>query len=252
MTAAKRTQRRKKANSPKVAARPKPASLLDGHAYAVPDGVRGFDANQTITPQIAAAFRGRGYRFCIRYVRRKDQHSYDLTRDEAAGLLAAGLGLMVVQHVAPEGWRPTAKDGTAYGTTAAKECSAIGVPAGVTLWCDLEGVASGTSAKQVIDFCNNWHSAAAAAGFVPGLYVGFGAGLGPAQLYQDLRFTHYWAAYNLNADQFPAVRGVQMRQAERSAADKVPGYTFEFQTDFVNADKLGGRPTLLAPEIWLD
>ena len=46
--------------------------------------------------------------------------------------------------------------------------------------------------------------------------------------------------------------GVQMRQAERTAADAVAGYNFEFQTDTVFADKLGGRPTLLAPMAWLD
>ena len=57
----------------------------------------------------------------VRYVRRKDQHAYDLTHAEAAGLLDAGIGLMIVQHVAPEGWTPTIKDGASYGSTAAAE-----------------------------------------------------------------------------------------------------------------------------------
>src|SRR6184192_1845684 len=139
MTPAKRAKKRRPA---KVGARPVPARLalpvLEGHVYTAPDGVRGFDANQTITPQIAAAFHKHGYRFCVRYVRRKDHHAYDLTHGEAAGLIAAGIGLMIVQHVAPEGWTPTVKDGATYGGTAAAESASVGIPAGVTLWCDLE------------------------------------------------------------------------------------------------------------------
>ena len=168
----------------------------------------------------SAAFFKHGYRFCVRYVRRANRHAYDLTHGEAAGLLDAGIGLMIVQHVAPEGWTPTVKDGASYGSTAAAESTNVGVPPGVMVWCDLEGVAPTAPAQQVIDFCNAWHSAVAAAGFVPGLYVGFGAGLSPTQLYRDLRFTHYWSAYNLNADQYPAIRGVQMRQAERRPLTK--------------------------------
>jgi hypothetical protein len=243
---------RKKSKRSRRRATPVRAAPLDGHVYSVPDGVRGFDANRTITPEIAAAFHRYGYRFCVRYVRRKEPHDYDLTRDEAAGLLHAGMGLMVVQHVAPEGWTPSRTIATIYGKTAAAETRHIGIPAGVTVWCDLEGVARRTPAQEVIEYCNAWHSAVAGAGFVPGLYVGFGAGLSSGQLYYDLRFTHYWSAYNLDADQFPAVRGVQMRQAERQPADRVPGYTFEFQTDVVGQDRLGSRPTLLAREGWLD
>jgi hypothetical protein len=223
---------------------------LPGHVFTVPDGVRGFDANQPIKAAAAAAFYARGYRFCARYVRRAPAHDYDLTTREATTLLDAGLGLMVVQHVAPEGWIPTPQLGTTYGAVAAAEARTIGVPAGVTLWCDLEGVAGGTLARDVIDYCNRWHSEVARAGFVPGLYVGAGAGLNRVQLYRDLRFTHYWGAYNLNADEVPATRGLQMKQAVPKAADKVPGVSFAFQVDRVSGDALGGHPTLLAMEGW--
>jgi hypothetical protein len=70
------------------------------------------------------------------------------------------------------------------------------------------------------------------------------------QLYQKLRFTHYWGAYNLNADQFPAVRGLQMKQSQRRAEDTIPGVQLDFQVDRIGADRLGGRPTLLAMEGW--
>jgi hypothetical protein len=163
---------------------------LDGHVYAATNGLKGLDVNRRVTADEAAALVEHGYRFAVRYVRRKRKNSYDLTGKEARAILAAGLGLMVVQHVAPEPWTPSAIIGSTYGNTAAAEAELIGVPPGVTVWCDLEGVAADVSAKAVLDFCNRWHSKVAAAGFVPGLYVGYGAGLDPDQLYSLLRFTH--------------------------------------------------------------
>ncbi len=221
---------------------------LHGHVFTAPDGVRGFDTDQKVTPKVAAAFFAHGYRYCVRYVRRgKANASRDLSTAEAESLLESGLGLMVVQYVESEkSWQPTGDKGATNGGIAATEANAIGVPSGVMLWCDLEGVDPGTAAPDVIDYCNRWHEAVAGAGFLPGLYVGWHCGLNPTQLYRSLRYTHYWAAYNLNSDQAPAMRGVQMKQSERSPVDSVPGTTLAFQTDKVKTDALGGRPTLLA------
>jgi len=228
-----------------------PNMPLHGHVFTAPRGVRGFDANVTITADIASAFSAHGYRFCVRYIRRQKQHEQDLTADEANTILDAGLAFMAVQHVeSEESWLPTADKGALNGEAAADHATTVGIPSGVTVWCDLEGVAPGTSAQDVIDYCNQWHSVVAGAGFVPGLYVGFQCGLNPNQLYQSLRYTHYWASYNLNADEAPAVRGVQMRQSARKPLDQVPGFDFAFQTDRISGDKLGGVPTLAGPDGW--
>ena len=224
---------------------------LPGHVFTAPDGVRGFDTAESVTPKGAAAMRARGYRFCVRYVRRDKPHASALSATEAKSLLTAGIGVMLVQYVESEtSWNPTRLKGTSNGDTAASEAAKLGVPWGVTLWCDLEGVSVGTPAARVIDYCNNWHLAVASTGYVPGLYVGYHAGLSATQLYRSLRFTHYWGAYNLNSDQAPAVRGVQMKQARRGPKDSVPDAGFDFQIDTVRADALGGRPTLLALEGW--
>ena len=224
---------------------------LPGHVFTAPDGVRGFDTAETITPRAAGAMRAHGYRFCVRYVRRDKLHASALSAAEARSLLSNGIGIMLVQYVESESsWNPTRVKGTANGRTAANEAAKLGVPWGVTVWCDLEGVAPRTSSSKVIDYCNNWHLSVASAGYVPGLYVGYHAGLNAAQLYRSLRFSHYWSAYNLNADQAPAVRGVQMRQAQRRRSDSVPAAGFDFQVDTIRADALGGRPTLLALEGW--
>lgn len=229
------------------------ATLTDGHVITAPDGVRGFDADVVITPEAATAFFAHGYRFCIRYVARRKASDHDLSPTEAATLLEAGFGLMIVQHVeAEDGWVPSATKGAEYGAIAASESSRIGIPAGVCVWLDLEGVATGTRADDVIAYCNRWHSAVASAGFVPALYVGWHSGLNPTQLYRDLRFTHYWGAYNLNSDQVPAVRGLQMKQSASRPVDRVPDFAFEFQTDLIRTDALGGRPTVVALENWLE
>lgn len=224
---------------------------LPGHVFTAPDGVRGFDTAETVTPGAAAAFRRRGYRFCVRYVRRDKPHASALSVSEARNLLGVGIGLMLVQYVESDtAWNPSAAKGTRNGAIAAGEAEKLGVPWGVTIWCDLEGVAPGTPAQRVIDYCNRWHAEVGEAGYIPGVYVGYRAGLSPTQLYRNLRFTHYWGAYNLNVDRYPAVRGPQMKQSEAGRANAVVGVRIGFQVDRVRTDALGGRPTLLAPEGW--
>lgn len=224
---------------------------LPGHVFTVPDGVRGFDSDETVTKAAATAFRRAGYRFCVRYVRRDKPHASALSTTEARSLLNAGIGVMIVQYVESEAaWNPSATKGHRNGAVAALEADKLGAPWGVTVWCDLEGVAPGTAAQRVIDYCNAWHSEVSGAGYVPGVYVGYHAGLTATQLYRSLRFTHYWGAYNLNTDRYPAVRGLQMKQSQASRADSVTGAHISFQVDKVRTDALGGLPTVLAPEGW--
>jgi hypothetical protein len=224
---------------------------LPGHVFTVPAGVRGFDTSETISARAAASMHSGGYRFAVRYVRRAKRHPSTLTSAESRRLLEAGLGVMLVQYVESESsWTPSSGKGTQNGTIAADEAESLGFPWGVTIWCDLEGVASGTSSRSIIDYCNRWHEAVSAAGYVAGLYVGYHARLTPGQLYRNLRFTHYWAAYNLNADQYPSVRGVQMKQAPSSSSVIPSDLGISIQTDRVMSDVLGGRPTLLALDGW--
>ncbi|HYH79916.1 MAG TPA: DUF1906 domain-containing protein [Longimicrobium sp.] len=221
------------------------ATTLAGTATAATPGAKGFDANVTISAGVAQAFVEAGYKFCIRYVGRTAMAGHDLTAGEAATILQSGLALMVVQHVEEPGWAPSGALGTEYGANAAAFTKAIGVPPGVNVWLDLEGVADGAATQDVTAYCDNWFAEVQAAGYVPGLYVGYGAGLGPQGLY-DLKFQHYWSAYNLNGDQYPAVRGVQMRQ--ETGGGTVGGLTTEsYDDDFTQTDALGGNALWLAP-----
>lgn len=224
---------------------------ISGHLYTAQSGVYGFDANCTITPAMAQSFALAGYGFAVRYVARVTHHPGDLTAQEAADILHAGLGLMVVQHVeSAESWEPSLIKGVQYGTTAAALVHDMGLPPGTMIWCDLEGVSRHVSAQTVIDYCNAWHARVSGAGYLAGLYVGWHCGLTSGQLYRALRFTHFWSAYNLNRDEMPAVRGVQMRQYACGVKDRVNGCSIEFDVNRILPDALGGSPVVLAPERW--
>lgn len=212
------------------------------------DGARGIDANSKIGPKSAKRFVDAGYKFAVRYVRRATAHDYDISSGEMVTLLEAGLGVMLVQHVAPENWVPSGELGTKYGAIAADEAAKVGYLIGATLWCDLEGVAPGTPASEVIAFCNNWWDEVATVGFVPGLYVGFGVVLNATQLYRSLKFTGYWGAYNVNRDQTPIVRGWQMKQYAAKELDLIPGFTNQtMDVDVIATDARGGTPALVLP-----
>jgi hypothetical protein len=70
---------------------------------SLPDGSRGFDANSRITSGQAHDAIRKNYRFAVRYVRRAPVNPFDVTAGELATLLDAGLGVMLVQHVASTG-----------------------------------------------------------------------------------------------------------------------------------------------------
>lgn len=212
----------------------------------LPDGTRGFDANRQVTAADADLLRRKGYQFAVRYIRRTQSHNYDLTKCEKDDLLGAGLGLMIVQHVALENWTPTPQLGTTYGNTAVIALGECDIPAEATCWLDLEGVKPGTPHKDVIDFCNNWWDVVDAIGYTPGLYGGFHAGLTPDELYYKLKFQLYWSAFTNNADDTVTKRGFCMFQHAAKPSDLIPGFTNQnFDVDTIRADALGGTPAIL-------
>ncbi len=209
---------------------------LPGTVVSAPNGSQGFDTDTVVTAAVALEFYNSGYIFCIRYLSLgSGQASGDLSTTEANHILSAGLGLMAVQHVRSSGWSPTGALGTTDGTNAGSNASAVGFPSGVNIWCDLEGVLAGTTAANVIAYCNNWYTAVHAAGYVPGIYVGANAILTGAQLYSDLDFQHYWKSLS----SVPAIptRGYQMTQTAVSGT--VHGISID--ADTTEADMEGGK-----------
>jgi hypothetical protein len=216
-------------------------ATLSGTVQLAAAGLAGFDVNQILSASEAQDFKNAGYAFCIRYIPRFDGSSAGpLTYDEATDILNAGLTLMAVQHVANPGWAPTAALGTQYGSYAATYCSdTVGLPPGVNVWLDLEEVATTSAAADVIAYCQAWYTAVNAAGYIPGIYIGYGVVLDGSQLYNDLSFQHYWRAYN--DDTIVATRGFQVVQTTEKTLN---GVTFDPNT--TQADNLGGTPLWLA------
>lgn len=214
---------------------------LQGSVLNAPAGIRGFDANAVISAPVARQFVEAGYRFCVRYVGRTQMASHDLTAGEAQTLLDAGLALMPVQHVEAGEWAASGSLGAQYGANAAQFVSAIGFPPGVTVWLDLESVSTSSAAADVIAYCDNWYDAVAAAGYSPGVYVGWQPMLTNSQLYTSLKFKHYWGAYNVDA--VIPERGWQMKQSPTHT--QIAG--IDHDDNVTHVDGLGGQVIWLAP-----
>ena len=212
----------------------------------LPDSSRGVDVNRPITAAQAAAFVAKGDTFACRYIVRQHVNPYDLSVSERDIILDAGLGLQIVQHVAPPDWVPTSDLGKQYGDTAVNALVALGILPGVSVWVDLEGVRDTTPHADVIAFSNNWFAAVKAAGYKEGAYIGFHCGLTPDEQYHELTCGAYWSAFTNNSDDGPVIRGFQMYQHAAKASDLISGFTNQdMDCDTIRADAMAGTPTLL-------
>lgn len=220
---------------------------LVGNVVAAAPGVIGFDIATRLNMAQAKKYVSQGFAFCIRYVSRDDatrkanekNGTPDLSLDEGQVILAAGMALMVVQHCPKPGWTPTAELGKTYGENAASYAATAGLPEGVNLWLDLEGIAKETPHQDIIDYCNAWFAAVRVGGYEPGVYLGFDIYLSSDELFFNLKTKHYWRAPGHVPD--VAHRGYQLIQHIKN-----PGPT-EFDWDVTRTDDLGDTVIWLAP-----
>ncbi len=207
---------------------------LPGQVEAATPSVPGFDSNTVISSALAQQFYAQGYKFCIRYLSLGAEAAKDLSTQEATDILNSGLALMPVQHVRYPGWTPNQALGQQDGQNAGSNAQAVGFPAGVNVWCDLEGVNPAAQPQDVIDHCQAWYQAVSAAGYVPGLYVGSAAILTGQQLY-SLSFQHYWRSQSKVPD-IPT-RGYQLVQLYPSITINGVG----IDVDIAQNDGAGGQ-----------
>ncbi len=199
----------------------------------------GFDTATRITADLARTFRAQGWVWCARYLHRStavDGLNSTLSQRELDDILGAGLALMPIQLgnsklVASEA------EGTQKGSSASANARTLGIPAGVTLWCDLEwNGAAPSSDADVLAYLNAWAKPIVEAGYRPGLYVGPNVPLTGEQLFHDLpQFRHYWKA----ASKVPWVekRGFQVMQSLRLKTNDV-----DVDADVIVYDAKGDRP----------
>jgi|SRR5690348_5411852 len=220
---------------------------IRGEIARAPAGVIGFDTPERLNSVRARQYFNKGYRFCVRYVSHDKSVAsrfQDLTEEEGQIIVDAGMALMVVQHPLKEGWTPTEKLGRRFGQNAAAYASDAGVPQGVNVWLDLEGVKAGTPDTDVIAFCNAWFNEVDSVGYESGVYVGASPGLNADQLYWDLKTKHYWkggsSAKAGVPDDIPH-RGYQLIQRIQNA-----GTAYEFDSDVTKIDNFGDGVMWLA------
>lgn len=219
-------------------------NILPGTVQSAAPNLRGFDTAGVVSANEAQQFAQGGYAFCLRYLSLGNvQKNGDLSYQEANNILNAGLALSAVQHVLKAGWSPTTQLGTEYGTNAANNAKSIGLPSGMNLWLDLEGVNPATSDQDIIAYCNAWYDSVFSAGFVPGIYIGAGCGLSGSQLYYNLKFQHYWKSVS-NVPDVPN-RGYQMVQG--FVQDKVFGVGID--SDVTMNDATGGSVLWLKKDV---
>lgn len=202
-----------------------------------------FDVDQILNLKEAKAFVAAGYLGVGRYFPRVPAPTSvpgNLTNAEMGVLLEAGLSVFAVQHTSPDNWMPSAGLGTNYGKYGGSYLNLIGYPDGATAFLDLEMVSKNATAQAIIEYCNNWFDEITAAGFVPGIYIGYQNWLSDAQLYASLKFKSYWRSYN--CDQSIPTRGCQILQ---HTAKTLNGITYDPNT--IQADNLGDLPIWVSP-----
>jgi hypothetical protein len=196
---------------------------------------KAFDTNTPLNSAEAKAFVDAGYIAVGRYFPRTPALvAGNLTGAEQTILIAAGLAVFAVQHVSPDNWMPTAALGQQYGKYGGEYLNGIGYGKLAVAFLDLEMVSPHAEPADTIAYCKAWFDEITAAGFTPGLYVGWQTGLTQLQLYA-LPFKSYWKGYN--ADIPVPVRGYQILQEPQ---ETLGGITFDPNT--VQADRLKDLP----------
>lgn len=202
-------------------------------------GAKGIDTAAKLTREIACALKAEipGLEFVARYIGLGAPSPGDLTRAELDMLLSEGLGVMLVQHVRIAGWQPTEGRGHADGAAAAQQAMALGIPSGMVLWNDLEGI-HGTG-TDVIAYASAWCAVVRAAGYLPGAYIGSAVPLTSREIFGVLPYVAYWSSGSFVQEQ--SGRGWQMYQLFPSVAHG--GIAVDI--DCAQEDRRGSRPLVL-------
>jgi hypothetical protein len=213
------------------------------NVMSAPPGSRWFDCDTPLNASAAAAFAAEGFVIAGRYIGRNAGLARgDLGKAEAATILAAGLGIVLIQHVLAPGWTPSGSLGDLYGEAAAGNAALLGAPPGTTIFLDLESINLQTPAAIAAAYVNTWTKHVSAAGFKPGLYVGVSCGLTPAQLYADLALNCYWHSGSRSAPEVDK-RGCVARQTIAGAVLARIAY----DSSTADPDLLGGALAYWAP-----
>jgi hypothetical protein len=125
-----------------------------GNVVSISGGAKGFDFDGVISGAYAACISSlpapNNKNFVGRYISHTStEASPDLTSGEAIGLTENGLAILVVQHCyKPVSFTDYATQGTTDANTAISHLNAMGAPAGMFVYCDIENFPSATAGAE--------------------------------------------------------------------------------------------------------
>jgi hypothetical protein len=158
--------------------------------WTPPQATVGFDTSAALSAAQAATLAQAGYRFAIRCIGYAEVPvSEPLTAPEVAALHGAGLAVSVYQTYRNTG-SFTAAQGASDGNFAVSQVAALGGPAGMVIWYDMEG----TYPDTLYDYLSGWGTAVGTGGYLAGLYCGGQTALTWTQIFALPPFAHYWLA----------------------------------------------------------
>jgi hypothetical protein len=171
----------------------------------------------------------------------------NLTPQEFASNLAAGLAMMLVGESPPNYWIPSIQKGTSDGRRQVALARALDVPQGqgAEIWIDLETPALDTTALQIADYSKADCQEILSAGIDPGGYIGEGIPLSPEQLYL-LPFLGYW--HSLSNVQPVANVDYKMIQLFPTQTLQLMTGPLLVDLNIVQQDKRGRLPTMIVAD----
>jgi hypothetical protein len=158
-----------------------------------------------------------------------------VTQDDVDNALVSGLEVAFVMYSPDPGYQPSAALGTQMASSACAALKKLNIPAGVSLFVDLESM--GGVAADKVAHANAAGDGITSGGFLAGAYIGAGVGLTSLELYH-LHVVRYWKSGSVVYD-----RNGQLAEPACGWC-AVQGMPFDFQ--------VSGGPEVDLDVIWQD
>jgi len=194
------------------------------------------DVDEPLSAGACGLMRAWGVRGVWRYLS-------DLTLMEVMTITSSSLILYFVNHSRLPGWIPSAAEGALDAKRDLTDLARLGVPAGVHVFFDLEGVGGGAgSVANLIAHLDAYASAIKAGGYIPAVYVGDQSLLTSVQLYA-LGFELYWKSGSHVVDITGVEAGPECGwSAYQGSIFDVKMFGVEIDWDFISGDFKGRLP----------
>lgn len=197
------------------------------------------DTVEPISQAEVAALKAYGVKAVFRYLQ-------NLSAGELAMLTRAGLGVGLVGESRGPGWVPSATTGAQDAASHLALAKALGVPAGMVIFDDVEGPSTAAGEGPLLAHVDTYGAALKSGEKIAGVYVGDSCGLTSEEWQARPDVHRYWASCSRILDRFGKAvwpsRGWSVFQM------RPPNYRIggrEYDLDALTQDYFGSSTTLL-------